>query len=203
METLKHYTHKTDGRELKIYADETTENPREWDNLGVMICRHSRYNLGDEQDNSFNGSFEEFESYLIKERGAVVILPLTLYDHSGLSISTTSEYPFNCRWDSSRVGYIIATADTIKKEYGVKRISKKLKAKVRDILKGEVETYDQYLRGEVYGFEVLSPKICECCQHSEDEILDSCWGFYGDDFNENGLFENAGIDISEWDEVEQ
>jgi len=39
-------------------------------------------------------------------------------------------------------------------------------------MKGEVETYDQFLTGDVYGFQVVD---------SDDEVIDSCWGFYSDE----------------------
>jgi hypothetical protein len=34
---------------LKIERDNDPESPREWCNLGTMVCWHSRYKLGDEQ----------------------------------------------------------------------------------------------------------------------------------------------------------
>lgn len=34
---------------IKIERDADAESPREWDNVGTMVCWHSRYNLGDEQ----------------------------------------------------------------------------------------------------------------------------------------------------------
>ena len=202
MNEYKKYVNKIDNTKiLKIFVDDNPESPREWDNLGIMICRHSRYDLGDEQlPKSFDGTFEEFKEYLIKKRDAVVILPLNLYDHSGISISTTSEYPFNCQWDSSRIGYIFATRRVILKEFTVKKISKKLIERVTEILKGEVETYNQYLTGDIYGFNMIELKNCSL-GHEHEDIIDSCWGYYGDNFTENGLFESAGIKIEDWDEV--
>ncbi len=32
---------------LKIENDDWADSPREWDNLGHMICWHRNYNLGD------------------------------------------------------------------------------------------------------------------------------------------------------------
>jgi len=40
---------------IKILPDEDPESPREWDNLGTMVCAHSRYNLGDEQSPTGSG----------------------------------------------------------------------------------------------------------------------------------------------------
>lgn len=34
---------------VKIEDDNTPESPRDWDNLGTMVCWHRNYNLGDEQ----------------------------------------------------------------------------------------------------------------------------------------------------------
>ena len=34
---------------IRIMPDYDPSSPREWDNLGIMICSHRRYNLGDEQ----------------------------------------------------------------------------------------------------------------------------------------------------------
>ena len=36
---------------IEIKQDDCDYSPREWDNLGTMVCWHSRYNLGDEQPN--------------------------------------------------------------------------------------------------------------------------------------------------------
>ena len=79
-----------------------------------------------------------------------VMLPLYLYDHGGLSISTGA---FSCPWDSGLVGWIYADRDTMLREWGgsSKRLTKQIKDKARKCLVGEVENYDQYLRGDVYG----------------------------------------------------
>lgn len=168
--------------EGKIYIDENPESPRTWDNMGKMVCFHKRYNLGDEHtlnSDSFEG-WDAIEEFLIKEKKAVVILPLYLYDHSGITISTT---PFNCRWDSGQIGFIYCDSDNIKKEFSLKRITKKAIKKTTDILEEEVKTYDQYLRGDIYGY-VLTIKKKDFLQNAKKEIelteeVNSCWGFYG------------------------
>lgn len=162
---------------VTIYIDHDVESPREsWDHLGKMICFHRRYNLGDKHDIK---TVEELNELL--KRKDVIALPVYLYDHSGLSMSTDRSYPFNDRWDSMMVGYIYVTHDQIKKEYSKKRISRKLENKVLTILEQEVKTYDLYLRGEIYGFVLTKAVTCEHCGHIEHEHIDSCWGFYGYD----------------------
>ena len=38
-----------DGFKVKIFHDSAPQSPREWDNLGTMVCWHRKYCLGDEQ----------------------------------------------------------------------------------------------------------------------------------------------------------
>lgn len=167
----------------EIFYDHDAESPRQFMDgwLGHMVCGHKRYNLGDEQlkESDFS-SWGEIENYLIEERGAKVILPLSIYDHSGITMSVG-----HCRgWDTMPVGYIYATEKTILeqcgKDYDI--------AKVEEILRDEVKIYDYYLTGEVFGFRVSRKEhITEKCPHcngvlnENDEYVevDSCWGFYG------------------------
>lgn len=153
------------GYTLRVEVDEhVDESPRNWCNLGTMVCWHHRYNLGDEHDWRDPDDFIEW----MKEQGdKLIVLPLYLYDHSGITMSCA---PFSCPWDSGQVGFIFVTADTVRAEYGWKRITKARRAKIEEYLRGEVETYDRYLRGEVYGYTVSRG----------DEEIDSCWGFYGE-----------------------
>ena len=164
---------------IEIIQENDPESPREWDNLGKMICFHSRYNLGDKHDyrsNDYSG-WEEQRKDIEKKENVCVMLPLYLYDHSGITMNTTG---FSCRWDSGQVGWIVVSKEQVRKEYGVKRINKELIEKVTNILESEVKTYDQYLTGDVYGYRIS--KITECeLGHEHKEEVDSCWGFYGED----------------------
>lgn len=178
---------------LVIEQDTDCESPREWDNIGTMVCFHSRYNLGDEHNFRTEdfGSWEDIEVLLYKEEKAVTVLPLYLYDHSGISMSTSRNYPFNCRWDSGQVGFIYATQQ---ENMTCEQLTK--------ILRDEVATYDDYLTGNVWGFTLYQLKTCDM-GHEHKEHIDSCWGFYGHDIEKNGILENAGItDFEDWEEVQ-
>lgn len=183
---------------LKIIQDELVESPRtSMDNFGTMICWHRNYDLGDSHSydnprefleemvcNVLNLDYEDIEETdtedligMLQEK--VVILPLFLYDHSGITMNTTG---FSCRWDSGQVGWTYATHEEVIKEYGSLDIER-----AKNLLVAEVETYDTYLRGEVYGY-VLEEKVkCDCCNNIEVEHVDSCWGFYGLDYLEEEL----------------
>lgn len=240
--TMKPYT-------LFVVDDDMPLNPRtDYDNLGKMVCWHSRYNLGDKHDydeprDFFQKKlFEMYSSYpssqyekpiydfiksgkaatakmeydrsahewvlyekwfggnewsksssypaslkgkdvpdwflddclsalehkellqLLEQSGQFVILPLYLYDHSGITMNTTG---FSCPWDSGQVWWIYADADSIKKEYG--KLTPETIEKAKTVINGEVETYDFYLTGQCYGFQLFEG----------DVETDSCWGFLG------------------------
>lgn len=109
-------------------------------------------------------SFSE-RIHLLEQSGQFAILPLYLYDHSGITMSTGS---FSCPWDSGQVGWIYADAEMIEKEYG--KVTPETLGKAKEVLEAEVLTYDYYLTGQCYGFQLFE---------GEEEI-DSCWGFLGD-----------------------
>jgi len=47
------------GYTIRIEQDQDAESPREYDNLGTMVCWHSRYKLGDEQPKCEPSEFME------------------------------------------------------------------------------------------------------------------------------------------------
>ncbi len=98
-----------------------------------------------------------------------VILPLNLYDHSGLRMSADSFIGKvqHAEWDSGQVGWIYATASEIRAEYG--NVSAENVERARQRLLSEVQDYDYYLSGQCYGY----------CLYENGEETDSCWGFLG------------------------
>jgi hypothetical protein len=107
---------------------------------------------------------------------AKIVMPLYLYDHSGQTISTK---PFGCRWDSGQVGFIYVSRKKLLEEYGGKKVTKKMLETATKVLLAEVEVYDHYIRGDVYGFKEYD---------ADGKEVDSCYGFYGeDDPNKNGM----------------
>lgn len=119
-----------------------------------------------------------------------IMLPLYLYDHSGITMSTGR---FSCQWDSGQVGWIICDKKTINENFGGDR------DKAEKALESEVAIYDQYLTGDVYGFivEERETEGCSCCKRSFAwEQTDSCWGFYGSDIHENGIVDHLDDELT-------
>ena len=157
---------------IEVHYDIDPENPRTWENAGTMVYKYRGYgeNEGDIDWDEFS-SFEDFTTYLKVEKKAVIVLPLRVYDHSGLSmyVGTTGD-----RWDSSQVGAIYITQEDINNHWGAEYSIEDVEAGLRY----EVDAYDHYLKGEVYGYLIFASKTCDTCQHTEREVVDSCWGYY-------------------------
>lgn len=184
---------------VKIVHDEAPMNPREWDNLGKLWCSHKRYTIGDElpwwwqqivrygylETNRYDAelhewintevnakSWDEHEELMIYQQALdgeplALWLPVYLYDHSGTVLKTS---PFSSIWDSGQVGFIVATRKDVLAEYNTKRLTKKIKEHAFKQLEAEVEVYNQYQSGDVWGYEITD---------EEGEIVESCYGFFG------------------------
>lgn len=185
------------GCNVRIEYDRDPQNPRkDFDHAATMVCEHRRYTLGDEdgadaakeavrKSRDYRASWEEgWEAKFdlsdppqlwkaVQTCTDIVSMPLYLYDHSGITMSTGR---FSCPWDSGQVGFIFITKDTILNEWGHKRLppqqilTKKLKEQATACMEAEVEEYDQYLTGDIYGYVVT---------RGDDDDSESCWGFYG------------------------
>lgn len=148
---------------IRITRDLFPESPRELDNLGVMLCHHGRYNLGDYD--------------ALPPDGPHYALPLYLYDHGGITMNTTG---FSCPWDSGQVGIIYVPEERAREECppAEGESEDEYRERILGYIRGEVEVYDLYLQGEVYSFEIVD---------ENGDTLDSCSGFYGDDWFTNGM----------------
>jgi hypothetical protein len=102
-----------------------------------------------------------------------------MYDHSGYTIRTT---PFSCPWDSGQLGFIYISKKKARETYGWKVLNKQRIAKIEEYLRSDIETYDDYLTGNVYRYTIELP------DGTED---DSCGGYYGSDHEKSGLMEAA------------
>jgi hypothetical protein len=151
---------------LRIVQDEDAPNPRtEFDCFGKIVHWHRRYDFGER--------INHVQDWIDGLPDGTLRLPIALLDHSGLRMWVGSEN-HQCDpggWDSGQVGFIYATPDMIRKEYG--EFNAETVAQATKVLRQEVETFDQYLSGDVWGFIV---------EDDNGNHLDSCWGFFGHDY---------------------
>jgi hypothetical protein len=157
---------------LTIAYDDYPDNPRDWDNPCTLWCSHKRYNLGGRHDKQVSTADYENWDDVLTTIDYVVALPLYLYDHSGITMSTT---PFTCRWDSGQVGWITMSKEQILSTYGGKRVTKQKRALALDRMREEVNTYDSYISGEVY---------CYVITDANGEEVEQDGGYYGRQYAE-------------------
>lgn len=227
---MKHYAYESpfkikdkEGVEytLKVETDYNPESPREWSNICTMVCWHPRYDLGDKHSFSDPLDFmmslyrevvgeswfdkhksDDWSDILqaLQESNLILIKAIQLYDHSGLTVSTSNAYPYNDRWDSGTVGFIYVTKKKLFEEC-IGMVEETWEEQADRYIEGEMETYDQYLRGDVYGYtltkKVMKQEKCPHCgevirEYEVDEEDDSCWGFYGDCLEDNGILDHLG-----------
>lgn len=173
--------------------DDNAMNPRtEWDTMGTMVFLQTpHWKLSDKNDLKSSDLYvykwndeEEYEEeikvclvdYAKQVLKAVAYIPLEYvsYSCSDVRIRECSE--------ESAEGILYVTEDNLKEEYGdasEESISKAIK-----YMEVEIETFNQYLEGEVFGC-VITDEV------SGEDHMDSCWGFYGMDNKESGLLEYA------------
>lgn len=188
---------ETGDKELVIKHDPHAESPRLFDgNVGTMAAFHGRYDLGDEV--SFNtdqfGGWSEMKDFIEDHNDVVAILPLFLLDHGRQHLSTT---PFRNKWDSGLVGYIYATEEDVER-LGLKDRENE---EIEEMLQDEVETYAQYLKGEVYGYILYEKEECGM-GHTHKNEIDSCWGFYTAELEDSTMMDHIEPHLTE-DEIQE
>lgn len=180
---------------LKAVASEVYINGT----LGIPVEKLSSADLSD--DDLFQAFLDAVRDTRLSDvaiesiRDQVAVLPIWIYDHSGITISCGARtYPYNDQWDSGQVGWIAAKRDAIVESLQCQ--PHEWREKAVELMQADVRTYDMYLTGDVYWYRLLSRPIVENPdEDSSDEDWeeeDSCGGFYGSDVLANGMLESAG-----------
>lgn len=146
------------GLVVKLIQDSDAQSPREYGDTGLfLVANHRDFYVPEPGEKRVNG---DFESLVERWKKTHWIFPLEAYIHSGVVLALSHEGNFPDRqWDVSQLGAVFAAKDEWR-----------LRKSARKAAQGYVETWNQYLSGDVYGVVI------------EDEAgndLESCWGFYG------------------------
>jgi hypothetical protein len=133
-----------------------------------------------------NASDKSLVAFLVKH---LVILPYGLVGRDALALSNAWDYDRDgfLRHD----GFLYVSKEDIRKEYGVKRVTPRIRKLAVSCLKAEFEVYEQWRQGEVFGFQLFYKDE----DGGEGAEIDACWGFYGDNFKENGMFEHLPEEV--------
>ena len=149
------------------YAEKRTNYWKDtWETLSVRFCSN-----GMDKDELYDVLLDEmmFDDLIDMLRPYVYIDMLSLYDHSGITMYVGGPCD---QWDSGYVGFAYIEKSTALKERIYLCNHKTWQSAAEKAVAAEVKEYDYYLRGEVYGYELLNP---------EGDEIDSCWGYYGDE----------------------
>lgn len=190
-----------DGDTLLLVNDEFPLNPMEdWDMLMKYYTWENRYipmQKGASEFSSpeawYNSIMGEDAFYKQKEKSqennrsavgfaydlcanldkkGIYALPILKYEHGLVKYYIGDSVD---RWDGSVVGFAWRDKKELCKEYGVKKLSQKLKTEtIEKVVESELKAYTNFANGEVYGFELYS-------REDGEDVIDSCYGFIGYD----------------------
>ena len=181
---------------VQVIADEDASmcDPRDNDNLSRIYGDHRHYVIGDgkppedEQRALDRGGITLLYRWLRRYKGVVAFTKLGMLDHSGITFypvplgaSGTHVMDYG-GWDSGTVGY--AYVD----KAGLDLMGTD-PADAERVMLSEIEEYDDWAKGNVWGYTVTKPCPDPGHEHDTDEqvarcphseTLDSCWGYIGD-----------------------
>lgn len=182
--------------EIQVKQDDNPAmNPvRDYDMFGKMIFFHRRMSLGHEspscsvdewiqnwlhknteldydkvENMSQSESWAEFEKINF-------VIPVYAYEHGGITIRCKSKGTGWDSFDSGQLGFTFASYEDIRKNFGrgkTHRLTSAAIKRAENCLISEVDEYDNYLNGNVWGYIITNKET--------GEELDSCWGFIGEE----------------------
>lgn len=129
-------------------------------------------------------------------KGYVAILPVWAYIHSGITISCgerTGQYAD--RWDSALVGIIYVDKGTVLENFP-DMDPDQWEEKADALMRSEIETYDLYLTGETYCYQLLS-ETRNPDGSTDHEDVESCGGFLGDGIIDSGMADEVARGLPE------
>jgi hypothetical protein len=165
-DTIEEVTHEDHGGwKAEIKYDTEPQSPKDWDQLGTLVTWHRRGHWDEDGRKVFGDPSDFLEQ--AKENNWRYIA-VGAYEHGGITIFELGKGGpgTNCPWDSGQIGYIYTTPERSNEIMGKDATEQQ----VREALQSEIKTWDQYMRGEVYGVVVKGP---------DGEERESCWGMYG------------------------
>lgn len=202
-EVYKTYRNKS-GELLKIIYDEDASNPlSNADTLYYLYTWSRKYNsiqakpyrtmeefidtyLGEGSfaryrekciDSGLNSvGFAKVLCEQLSQRKGILAFPILSYNHGDIKYYLGDNID---RWDGSVSGFAWVEKEKIYQEFDVSKISFKLVEHLKSHISSDLDFYNQYVRGDSYGFELYN---------SNGKFMDSCYGLYEKEDDPNYLF---------------
>lgn len=170
--------------EIRIFRDDFAQSPHDWENDDAfLVYEHRQFNVDVEgfkpreifevlKNNNIPEAERDEDWIYDNQYDEYKIFVVYAYIHSGVSLSLgNSDYPFNDRWDVSTTGFVVINkAEFDNNEETMQKAAESL-----------IKDWNDYLSGNVYGWEVLEKNI----------VVDSTFGYYGDYNSEGGCLAEA------------
>jgi hypothetical protein len=146
-------TFEKNGYKVTIERDFDAERPFEGDEECFIVTTRNRYFEVEGPNGEYASDIGENLSEWEEEYD---VFPLQALIHGGVHLSLASLDHYYMGFDSGQIGFVVVKRDET--------------PDTRKYAEGMVETWNQYLSGDVYGFII---------EDGEGTDVDSCWGFYG------------------------
>lgn len=177
-----------------ITQDNDIESPDDWDDTNVfLVANHTReftveregFNVqwisqhieaedelkkweGISADEIDESHIEALRDDIIQDYNNYHIFPLYAYIHSGVSLSVSRGYPYNCYWDSGQVGYVLVSiTEALDNDLALQR--------AKDLC----ETWNTWLSGDIWHINLDKHLVTADDYVVKEEHIDSCGGYYG------------------------
>lgn len=172
------------GKTLNIYRDSSTANPRLSEDVQTrMLFLHERHQLGD--SHSFKTP-AEVEDYVEGLEGSVV-MPVFMLLNTATGYMLLSDTPLNeepgCT--TGQLGLMYVDPELVE-EIRFSSDDRETRNLCFSLMEEELETYNEWLNDEVYGYELLD---------TDGSIMQQETGFFGSDHSQSGLLDDAQVDV--------
>lgn len=137
------------GNILRIYPDEDAESPNTWGDTDKFLVYEHRHFTVPRKGFDVSDIFNPLHTYRYGIN--YFIFPVEAYIHSGISLYLASGDK-QCVWDSTISGCILIKRDSLS---DISDIKPEVLAK--DAAQALIEAWNQFLRGDVYRFELIEP----------------------------------------------
>ena len=186
IETLKARLPNGNKAKAELVYDQHATNPREGDNLGTILISpdksHWIANRDSAVDTSIpfgNSSYEHWENLRhkqlnLKKSDIAIVYPITKYEHGSISLSLG----YKQGWGYGVVGFVYVTKETLRKCYGVDRITKSIIERAQNCIQSELDMLTAWLNGDCYGWQIKEYALDDGLDWKEVDVLDSCWEYF-------------------------
>lgn len=212
---------KDERETLTIWRDEAHESPRQWDNLTQIVWSDYdfEWDIVDGTDDimlEHNDEDEQINKHLndiidvVRDKAGPndVCQRLVIEDWRSqgvrclkvgdpILVKDLKKFRGKRDYDDSRQYFhgIIFTK---------KRTNFKNKKARELVIKSDIDIFDQYLQGDVYGISTTVERYCKHCKHWNEDVEagDSCGGMYGNGYGETfvrSIMFGLDLDEDHWD----